>query len=154
MGTPWKETVTSEGQEISWDSIPPGAVPKEEPLQIVLQTYLAGPFQPPDQYQFTCPSYGIFFSCKFTGDIEVVIYHSVNLRTNDDCKRMTFLSAPITPTCDGSQPQYKYEVLTGGVFHKNERFGTIKLRQPSGCILAIGTTGPKLSGKLSDTWYE
>ncbi len=155
LGTPWKETVTSEGQEISWDSIgvafsiPPGAVPEEEPLQLTVRPCLTGPFQPPDQYQLTSPSYQVSSSAKFTRDIEVVVYHSVNLRTDDDCKRMKFLSVPSTPTCDGSQPQYKYEVLRGGVFRKDESFGTIKLQQLSG--LAIGTTGPKLPGKRSDT---
>ncbi len=155
LGTPWKETVTSEGQEISWDrigvafSIPPGAVSEEEPLQLTVRLCLTGPFQPPDQYQLTSPSYQVSSSAKFTRDIEVVVYHSVNLRNDDDCKRMSFLSAPSTPTYDGSQPHYKYEVLRGGVFRKYESFGTIKVRQTSD--LAIGTTGRKLPGKLSDT---
>ncbi len=109
LGTPWKETVTSEGQEISWDSIGvafnilPGAVPEDKEVQLTVRPCLSGPFQPPDQYRLTSPSYLISHSCDFIPAIEISmkLYHFVDLRSDDDCKRMTFYSAPSSPTYNG-----------------------------------------------------
>lgn len=148
MGTPWKETLSPEGQEIVWDSIgvafsiPPGAVvSEEEPLQLAVRPCLTGLFKPPEQYQLTSPSYHVSLSSELTEDIEMVLYHFVSLKTEDDCKRMTFLSAPGAPTSDG----YRFKVIEGGVFHMNENFGTIRLRHF--CKITTGTMGPKLPGK-------
>ncbi len=133
-GTPWKETVTSEGMEISWKdigiafSIPPGAVPDDEELQLTVRPCLAGPFQPPDGYEFMSPTYIISPAFDFIKDIQVVIYHFVIMQSDDDCECMTFLSAATTPVYEGSQPQYKFKPLIGGMFQQNERFGAISLR--------------------------
>ncbi len=145
--------MTSEGQEISWDSIgvafsiPPGAVPEGEESQLTVRPCLTGPFEPPDQYQVTSPLYHVSSSCKFSKDIEIVLYHNVNLENDDDCKRMTFFSAADSPTPGESQPQYQLKVQEGGSFHANEKFGTIRLRQPSD--LAIGINGPKPRGRVA-----
>ncbi len=150
LGTPWKEVVTSEGQEISWDSIgvafsiPPGAVPEGEESQLTVRPCLTGPFEPPDQYQLTSPSYHVSFSSEFTKDVEIVLHHTVLLVSDDDCERMTFLSSPGSPLHVGSQHQYKLRVLNGGVFRKNESFGTIKLRHF--CHISTGIVGPKPPG--------
>ncbi len=150
LGTPWKQTVTSEGQEISWDSIgvafsiPPGAVPEDEESQLTVQPCVTGPFEPPDQYQFTSPSYHVSLSCKFTKDVEIILHHTILLKSDDDCKRMTFFSAPSSPMRDGSQPQYKFQVQRGGVFRKHESFGTIKLRHF--CYMSTGIDESKPPG--------
>ncbi len=72
------------------------------------------------------------------------LYHFVDLRSDDDCKRMTFLSAPSSPTYDGSQPQYKFKVLRGGIFSKNKSYGTIKLKHF--CDVVTAWFGPNLRG--------
>ncbi len=152
LGTPMSEAVASEGKEIFWDdsigvafSIPPGAVPEGKKLQLTIRPCLAGPFEPPDQYQLTSPSYYVSLSGELTKEFEMVLYHSVKLRSDDDCKRMSFLSAPGTPTHDGSH--YKFSVLEGGVFRQNDSFGTINLRHV--CVIALGIMGPKPAGRLS-----
>ncbi len=151
LGTPWKEEVTSEGQEISWDSvgiafsIPPGAVPDGESLKLAVHPSLTGPFQPPENCELTSPSYHITHTSGFTKDVEIVLYHSVNLKSDDDCKRMTFLSAPETPASSGTQHEYEFKKLSGGVFLKHESFGKIKLRHF--CHVAIGITGAKPPSK-------
>ncbi len=153
LGTPYKEEVTSEGQEICWDnigaafSIPPGAVPEDESLELTVHPSLTGPFQPPEHCQLTSPSYHITHSSEFTKDIEIILYHSVHLRSDDDCKRMTFLSAPETAESDGTQLQYKFKEIGGGRFQKNESFGKIKLRHFG--HVAIGITGDKPPSKLT-----
>ncbi len=150
LGTPWKETVTSEGQEISWDSIgmafsiPPGAVPEGEESQLTVRPCLTGPFEPPDPYQLTSPSYHVSNSCEFTKDVRIILYHTVHLRSEDDCRRMTFLSAPGSPMRDRPQPQYDFKILSGGVFRKNENYGTILLRHF--CHVSTGVDGPKPPG--------
>lgn len=142
--SPWEETVSSKGREISWDSIgiafsiPPGAVPKEGHLTV--QPCLAGPFELPDQYQLVSPTYHVSATCAFAKDIEMVVYHSVELKSEDDCKQMVFVSAPSAPTLRKDQPRYKFTVLEGGVFDQNESFGAINLRHF--CHIAICSTKP------------
>ncbi len=131
--------------EISWEaigisfSIPPGAVPEDTPLLLTVQPCLTGPFHPPDKYQFTSPSYIVSPEFQFTKDIKMVVHHFINLSNDDDCARMTFLSAPSSPTYEGHQPQYRFKVLRRGVFHKKEKFGTISLRHF--CVITTGAEG-------------
>ncbi len=152
LGTPQMEEVSSEGQEISWDnigiafSIPPGAVPDGESLELTVHPSLAGPFQPPEHCELASPSYHITHTSGFAKDVEIVLYHSVDLRSDDDCKRMSFLLAPKMPASDGSQHGYEFKKLDGGVFQKKESFGKIKLRHFG--HVAIGVTGDKPPSKL------
>ncbi len=142
LGTPWKETVTSDGWEISWEdigiafSIPPGAVPDGELLQLTVRPCLTGPFEPPAGYELMSPTYIISPAFDFVKDIKMVMYHFVVLESDNDCERMTFLSAPTTPVYEGSQPQYKFKPLGGGVFQRNQHFGTISLQHF--CDMTIG----------------
>ncbi len=134
LGTPWKETVTSEGMEISWEdigiafSIPPGAVPGDELLQLTVRPCLTGPFEPPVGYELTSPTFIVSPAFDFVKDIQLVVYHFVILESDNDCERMTFLSASTTPVYEGSQLQYKFKPLRGGVFQRSQHFGTISLR--------------------------
>ncbi len=72
LGTPWKERVTSEGQETLLDTtgvafgISPGAVPEEEPVQTMVHPTITGPLQSSAQYQLSNPSYRISPSSQFT----------------------------------------------------------------------------------------
>lgn len=141
LGTrPLKETVSSEGQEIFWDdigiafSIPSGAVPDGESMKLTVQPCMTGPFQPPAEVELVSPSYHISKSGEFIKDIEVVVYHSVNLMSDEDCEQMTFLSAPGTPE---RGDKYKFKPITGGVFRKNESFGTIRLKHF--CHVTVGS---------------
>ena len=135
LGSPWKETVTSEGAEFSWEdigiafSIPPGAVPEDTPLQLVVRPCLTGPFEPPEGCNFTSPSYIISSTFNFIKGIRVFLYHFISLQTDEDCEHMTFLRAPCTPVYSDSQPKYKFKPLTGGTFQKGKQFGSITLRR-------------------------
>ncbi len=60
---------------------------------------------------------------------------------------MTFLSAPSSPTDDGSQLQYKFKVLRGGIFSKNKSYGTIKLKHF--CDVATAWFGLNLRGRFA-----
>ncbi len=134
LGPPWKETVTSEGMEISWEdigiafSIPPGAVPDDEQLQLTVRPCLTGPFEPPVGYEFMSPTFIVSPAFDFVKDIQMVVHHFAILESGNDCECMTFLSAPTTPVYEGSQPQYKFKLLMGGMFQRSQHFGTISLR--------------------------
>ncbi len=125
--------------EISWEdigiafNIPPGAVPDDELLQLTVRPCLTGPFEPPFGYEFMSPTFIVSPAFDFIKDIQMVVYHFGVLESVDDCERMTFLSAPTTPVnttpvYEGTQPQYKFTPLRGGVFQRNQHLGTISLR--------------------------
>ncbi len=126
--------MTSEGMEISWEdigiafSIPPGAVPDDKLLQLTVRPCLTGPFEPPVGYELMSPTFIVSPAFDFVKDIQMIVYHFGVLESVDDCERMTFLSAPTTPVYEGSQPQYKFKPLRGGVFQRNQHLGTISLR--------------------------
>ena len=131
LGTPWKETVTSEGLEISWKdigitfNIPPGAVPEDKELKLIVRPCLTGPFKAPDGNELTSPVYIISPAFDFIKDIQLVLYHFANVESDKDCEHMSFITAP---SSTGSQPQYRFKQLKGGVFLKRQHFGTIYLR--------------------------
>lgn len=146
-----------EGREIYSDSmgiafsIPPEAVSEDKSLWLSWWSCFTGPFQSPEEYEIVSPPYHFSRSGKLTKDAETVIYHSLKLRTDEECQRMTFLLAPSTPSYNDSQPQYDFQVLEGGVFEKNGNFGSIKRQHFSdvptdNCVLAIGVKGTKPPG--------
>ena len=139
--------MTSEGLEVSWEdigiafSIPQGAVPDNEELKLSVRPCLAGPFGLPLGYKLTSPVYIISPHFHFKKDIQLVIYHFANLKTDEDTENMSFLSAPSSPQSTGSRLRYEFKSLKGGVFQKNESFGTISLRHF--CAASTGSSSRK-----------
>ncbi len=131
---------------ISWEEfgisfdIPPGAVPEDrEPLELTVRPCLAGPFNPPDGYKFTSPTYIISPAFDFVKDIQLVLYHFASLQSGEDCEHMSFLSAPSKPQYAGDQPHYNFKRFRGGVFQRRRPFGTINLCHF--CSIAVGSSG-------------
>ncbi len=156
LGTPWKEVVTSEGLDISWEdigiafSIPPGAVPEDkEPLELTVRPCLAGPFQPPEGYKFTSSVCIVSPSFEFAKDITMTLFHSACLESDEDCELMSFLTAPTSLQNKGFRPRYKFKPLRGGLFRKNEQSATITLKHF--CKLATGCKRPSPSEPDSDS---
>ncbi len=135
--------MTSEGLEISWEeigiafSIPPGAVPEDkEPLSLTVRPCLAGPFEPPDGYEFASPVCIVSPAFEFAKDITMILFHSACLRSDEDCELMSLLSVPSSPRYEGSSSRYKFKPLRGGLFQKNKRYATVALKHF--CPITIG----------------
>jgi len=75
---------------------------------------------------------------KFTREIKLSLRHFVNLETPEDCKEMTFLSAPSTPSYNGSEPTYLLmEIkIQKGIFTVGNQVATIFLKHF--CFMGIG----------------
>ena len=141
LGDPWRETVTSAGKEISWSdigikiNIPPGAIPEGKPITVAVRPCLSGPFELPEDYELASPVYAISPGLEFNKDVKLFMAHFVDLRSEDDCKNMTFLT-----TQSSSLPKASHLcrllVQENGVFHRGSREGEISLRHF--CKKAIG----------------
>ena len=134
LGEPWQETVTSEGQLLYWDDIgitldiPPGAVPKDKQLNLTVRPCLSGPFILPEGYKLASPVYLITPAFNFSRDGKLTITHFANVKSETDCKNMTFVSAHCTPHYTASGPQYKFKALPGGVFLTEKREASLSLK--------------------------
>lgn len=133
---PWKVTVTSEGYHVNWGeeigiefTIPPGAVPQGEELELSVWPCTSGPFQLPERYELASPVYLITPSFNFLCDITVTMYHFCAVETERDGENMAFLSSPTTP-CTGKHQQlyYQFKVLGKGAFKPLEEWGCISLK--------------------------
>lgn len=133
LGSPWKETITSEGLDISWEeigiafSIPPGAVPEDKPLNLIVWPSILGPYDLPEDYELASPVYSIS-SFEFEVDIKLTLYHFIDLQIDEDCERMSFISAPSASIGEDCQSRWVFKEVKGGVFQKGECFGSILLR--------------------------
>ena len=141
LGDPWQEAATSAGKEISWAdigikiNIPPGAISEDKPITVSVQPCLSGPFELPEDYELASPVYAISPGLEFSKDVKLFMAHFVDLRSEDDCKNMTFLT-----TQSSSLPKVSHLrrllVQENGVFHRGSREGEISLRHF--CKKAIG----------------
>ena len=126
--------MTCEGMEITWHdigiafSIPPGAVPEDKEMKLVVRPCLRGPFVPPEGYDLSSPVHIISPSYNFLKDVQLVLYHFADLQSNEDCEQMSFISTSSSPQLTGSHPLYMFKQLKGGVFPAGQQFGTISLR--------------------------
>lgn len=90
-------------------------------MQPTMRPSLTSPHQPPKEYTAASPSYLIVKRGNVIKFVEVVVYHPISLKNDEDCERMTFLSA------SGHDGNQSLGVIEGGRFQKNENFGTINL---------------------------
>ena len=107
-------------------------VPKDT-LNAELNIYpcFSGPFKLPDEYESASPAYLILHNkVPFQKDITVRMHHYANLRSAEDCKDMTFLSASSTPEYMDSYPVYTFKEIVGskGIFKPGDQVGEVSLR--------------------------
>ena len=129
---------------IQWEDIgvtldiPPGAVPEQATVDIFVRPCLSGPFIIPDGIELASPLLLVGPAFKFTREIRLSLEHFINLNTPEDCKEMTFLSAPSTPTYIDSAPTYMLrEVrIQEGTFTVGEQVATISLKHF--CAIGLG----------------
>lgn len=118
--------------------IPPGAVSEQAAVDVFVHPSLSGPFEIPDGIDLASPLYLVGPAFKFTREIKLSLQHFINLKTSEDCKEMTFLSAPSAPKYIGSTPTYKLREIQirKGNFTIGEQVATIFLKHF--CFVAIG----------------
>ena len=131
--------MTSSGGTISWQeigikiSIPSGAVPEGEALELRVRPCLSGPFVLPEGHQLASPVYLIRPAFDFANAVRLSVVHFVGLDSSCDCDRMTFLTSSSFPT-HGPQPKYEFKLMKGGIFRRREDHGVIYLKHL--CLLA------------------
>ena len=78
--------------------IPENSFVDEAKVKVLIHPYSGGTFEMPDGYELASPVYCIQPSndINFTKDVILEIHHYANLQTDEDCKDMAFVSAPVT----------------------------------------------------------
>ena len=107
-------------------------VPKDSlNAELNIHPCFAGPFELSDEYESASPAYLILHSkVPFQKDVIVRIHHHANLRSEEDCKDMTFLSASSVPEYRDSKPVYTFKEIVGskGIFKPGDQVGEVSLR--------------------------
>ncbi len=141
--SPWRDSVTADGNTIVWAEIgisfdiPEGAVPPEESLNLTVWPCIKGPFVLPPGYDLASPVFIVGPEIKFHKEILLQMAHFVQLQSPDDCQRLTFLSAPPTPQSNkGEEPRYPFKVFKRAMFQVAQSVGSVELSHF--CALAIG----------------
>ena len=124
--------VTSEGTEINFDNgiklqVPQGTVPPNTSVTFHAQPAFASDdvFVLPPNVQAASPTYLLSNSSKaLNGDVTLTIEHFVQLKTEEDAKKLVFLVADSEPTQDST---YHFRKINTGdpTFKPGERVGTI-----------------------------
>ena len=98
-----------------------------------------GPFELPDWYESASPAYLILHNeVHLQKDVTILMNHYANLRSQEDCDGMTFLSASTTPEYRDSHPVYTFKVMLGsqGTFKPGDQVGEVSLQHF--CLTTIG----------------
>ena len=125
-------------------SIPENAISKDVPLSIA--TSFGDTFKVPEDIRCVSPAYliGTTTIIEFSKDVDLVLQHTANVRTDEDCKDMVVMKASV---CDSDRGKFfKFVELQGNdvTFKKNGRVGIVKLRN-------LVTSSYKVGRRKKDT---
>ena len=98
-----------------------------------------GPFELPDLYEQASPAYLILHNkVHLQKDVTMRMNHYANLRSQEDCDMMTFLSASSTPEYRDSHPVYTFKEMVGskGTFQPGDQVGEVSLQHF--CLVITG----------------
>ena len=127
--------ITPKGAEIECAglsiSIPEGTISAEDSTDLLIHPCFSGPFELPAGYMSVSPAY-LIQPCRPTTirkDVTIKIHHYADLRTEEDCEDMVFLSANPTPK-KSSPTVYQFRQITKarGYFRPGNPVGEIRLR--------------------------
>ena len=129
-------TVESTGLSVS---IPAGTLREEDSTDLLIRPCFSGPFELPAEYVSASPAYLIQLSGRVTiqKDVTIRMHHYANLKTEEDCEDMVFLSASSIPQKDMSTMVYRFKRITGAriLFRPGIPVGDITLRHF--CLLKV-----------------
>ena len=117
-------------------------IPKHSPNFVNdIRPCFSGPFELPDGYEPASPAYLILHNeVHLQKDVTMRMNHYANLRSQEDCECMRFLSASSTPEYRDSQPVYAFKEMLGskGTFKPGDQVGEVLLQH-----FCFGITGKR-----------
>ena len=99
----------------------------------------SGPFELPKEYEPASPAYLILHNeMHLQNNVTMRMNHYANLRSQEDCDCMTFLSASSTPEYRNSHPVYTFKEMLGskGTFKPGDQVGEVSLQHF--CLIITG----------------
>ena len=108
---------------------PQGTTP---PSEVLIKALVGGKFQFPDGMEVVSALYLVSISEEFLQPLELEIQHCVCLKSSQQCKYLSFITAPI----DESVPPYKFQFIEGGKFYTDSQYGMIA--RSKFCLMGIG----------------
>ena len=117
----------------------PGAIPSSE---VIVKALVGGKFLFPDGMQPVSALYVILFAHEVLQPVKLEIQHCVCLKSSQQFKYLSFITAPI----DESAPPYKFQYIEGGKFYTDSQYGMIV--RSKFCLMGIGK---KINGGGSHT---
>ena len=127
----------NEGNTLDWADygfkmhFPQGTTPPE----VLIKALVGGKFQFPNGMELVSALYLISIPKEFFHPVKLEIQHCVCLKSSQQCKYLSFITAPI----DESVPPYKFEFIEGGKFSTDSQYGTIV--RSKFCLMGIGKMG-------------
>lgn len=147
------QTIDSSGGIISWEeegiivSVPPGAVPQGRLTSFSVGIDVSAQFSLPDDFELVSPIYHLSPDvCHFDKEVEICLFHGIDLRDQEDCESMTFLVA------SGKQSNcFFFQERKGGNFYLSGSTATLRVKHF--CRFGIGhKKGQK--GRLSFSSFQ
>ena len=130
----------SKRQVFDWEQFgfkmqfPQGTLHPSETCEVAVKALVGGMFQFPQDTQLVSATYAISFADELLQPVMLEIQHCVLLKSKEQFKYLSFMIAQI----DESAPPYKFQLVKGGKFNIDNRYGTIT-RQKF-CLVGIGKT--------------
>ena len=100
------------------------------PPEVLIKALVGGKFQFPNGMELVSALYLISISEEFHQPVELEIQHCVCLKSSQQCKYLSFITAPI------DVPPYKFKFIEGGKFYTDSQYGMIALSHF--CLMGIG----------------
>lgn len=116
--------------------IPPGAISGSHSNEVIVRinACLRGPFELPEGYELASPIFYIEPGAKFAEKpIELSMVHYLNIRDEQGCRGLQFISAPVQTSSE--KATIKFKQLGGGLFWPERRIGKISLQHF--CLIGI-----------------
>ena len=136
--TPREVTISTKATRIDENgfslSVPDNAVNRD--VQLSIATSFSDSFEVPKGIESVSPTYliGTTTMIEFSKDVDLILQHTANVRTDEDCKDMVVMKASV---CDSDRGKFSYE--SGNVtFVKEGRVGILKLRNLETASYKIG----------------
>ena len=102
------------------------------PSEVLIKALVGGKFQFPKGMELVSALYLISISEEFCHPVKLEMQHCVCLKSSQQCKYLSFITAPI----DESVPPYKFQFIEGGKFYTDSQYGMIALSHF--CLMGIG----------------
>ena len=112
-------------------SIPEGAL-EEDSVDLLIHPCFSGPFELPAGYKPASPAYLIETSRRviIQKNVTIKMNHYADLKSQEDCEEMVFLSSSAYPTPHDTRTTYQFKKIDGfrSCFMPKKQVGEIELQ--------------------------